>query len=490
MRWRVLSVGLLGIAMSGCSRSPASSPPLRIGLSGAPVGLDPHASADFITASALANAYEGLVSLDGNLRLRPALAERWENPDETTWRFHLKPGIRFHSGALLTAEDVAASFARARERTGDGVAPYLAGVSAIRVVGTDTVDLTTSDADPLLLNRLASVSIVPRSSPALIETSCGTGPYRIRRLGPDLLLEAFDDYRGPPARERVVHLVPTGDRASRRRHAQLLDLDILPDLDRADARALERSAAGRVLRHPSAWVTFLQMAVGSAPFADPRVRRAVDLALDRPALVEDMLHGFGQPASQLVSPGVFGFVPSRQTTGRDLVAARHLLREAGYPEGLELSLEFHEGNSVEALSVQLAAAGIRARPVPRAWDELLQRVDAGSVKLLYSGFVSDSGDASLLFESLLHTRGGPSGLGDLNTSGYSDPGMDRLIEQARRTGDPARRQAMLAACQRLAQDALPLVPVLNPDDVYLVRPGIVWQPRLDGRVLAAEVERR
>jgi peptide/nickel transport system substrate-binding protein len=489
MRWRVLSIVLVGIAtLVSCTPSPAPSP-LRIGLSGAPVGLDPHASADFITTSALANAYEGLVSLDGNLRLRPALAERWENPDETTWRFHLRPGVRFHTGALLTAADVAASFARARERTGDGVAPYLTGVSAVRVVGSDTVDLATSDADPLLLNRLASVAIVPRSSPALIEASCGTGPYRIRRSGPDLLLEAFDDYRGPPPGERVAYLVPTGDRAARRRHAQLGDLDILPDLDRADAQALKQSAAGRVVSRPSAWVTFLQMAVGSAPFSDPRVRRAVDLALDRATLAEDLLHGFGRPASQLVSPGVFGFVPSRATTGRDLVAARRLLREAGYPEGLEVSLEFHEGTSVEALAVQLAAAGIRARPVPRAWDELLQRVDAGSVKLLYSGFVSDSGDASLLFESLLHSRGGPSSLGDLNTSGYSDPEMDRLIEQARRTGDPARRQALLGACQRLAQDALPLVPVLNPDDVYLVRPGILWQPRLDGRVLAAEIER-
>ena len=150
---------------------------MRVGLYAAPLSLDPHLENEFLTSAVLANAFEGLTSLDGAMRVEPALAVSWDTPGPSTWRFRLRPRARFQDGRPVTARDVAWSLERARHHPRSGVSHYLADVVDVRVAAPDVVEIRTQASTSLLLNRLSFIAIVPEGSPAEIRSPIGTGPY-------------------------------------------------------------------------------------------------------------------------------------------------------------------------------------------------------------------------------------------------------------------------------------------------------------------------
>ena len=131
---------------------------MRVGLYAAPLSLDPHLENEFLTSAVLANAFEGLTSLDGGLRVEPALAVSWDTPGPSTWRFRLRPGARFQDGRPVAARDVAWSLERARRHPRSGVSHYLADVVEVRVAAPDVVEIRTQAStlaapQPALLRR-------------------------------------------------------------------------------------------------------------------------------------------------------------------------------------------------------------------------------------------------------------------------------------------------------------------------------------------------
>jgi peptide/nickel transport system substrate-binding protein len=465
---------------------------LRIGLRAAPLSLDPHLHNDFPTYAVASNIYEGLMAFDRALGIRPALAETWTSPDDTTWRFHLRPGVVFHDGRPLTAADVVFSFERARQHPRSEYASYLISVRSVKATNPLTLEIVTETPNPLLLNRLAFVSIVPAGSPQEIEKPVGTGPYRLvsqegaRSIG----MSAFDRYWGPKPAERDVRLLVVPGREESLRLLLGGGIDILPDLAAEDIDQVRAVAGLAVVSQPSPSVDVLGLNLHVAPFGSIRVRQAVSLALDRHALVELAFRGQARAASQLVSGDVFGFDAGLEPERSDVAAARRLLAGAGYPDGVDVTLEFREGERVDQVVHQLAQAGIRARAQPQPWGELLRRMASGEAPFSYSVLVADSGDAGDILDSTLHTRDPRRGFGDANVLGYSNPALDLLIESAGRASYLSQRQEILKSCMRLAMQDLPFVPILVRNDVYGLRAELLWEPRLDGRVLAYEVTRR
>ena len=124
----------VGTLTAGCAPRAAEVParPLRIAIADRPLGLDPHLNNDFLTGAVLANGFEGLTRFDRDFRIEPCLAATWETPDPLTWRFHLRPGVRFHDGRPLRAADVVASLERARHHPRSCVTSYLVAVAAVR----------------------------------------------------------------------------------------------------------------------------------------------------------------------------------------------------------------------------------------------------------------------------------------------------------------------------------------------------------------------
>lgn len=488
--FRLVLVLLAVLLPAGCRSAvePEELERLAIGLHAAPVSYDPHRQNDLRTVIVLANIYESLVDFDSEIRVEPRLARSWDTPDDLTWRIYLRDDVLFHDGRPLRADSAVASLERARSLPGSKVTGRLATVDRIRQLDELTVELTTVQPDPTLLNKLTFVFVVPADSPETIETPVGTGPYRVVSRAEDSLdLRAFDGYRlewRGPAEVRFEFLT---DRQERLERLLAGELDLVSRLDPDDAGRLETSELTRLVSRPGLSISFLMLRVDRPPFDDPRVREALDLSLDRQRLVDDLRGGEAVPASQIVHEFVFGYSPDLPLPETAPDRARSLLAEAGYGEGPEVELEYPAGLDLEPLAGQLAAGGFRPLLVPRPWPELLDRLDAGRVSVAYLAWVSTTGDAAHALESLAHSRTADGTYGMSNWSGYSNPRLDRLIEQSEATLDLVVRRQRVEQCMRIFRQDRALLPLLSSNQLFGIRADLVWRPRLDGRIYPAEI---
>lgn len=490
---------LLPLAGCGETAEPPGAERLSIVLLGGAETLDPQRNREDLTRSLLHNFYEGLVELDPELNLRPALAVDWSSPSETVWRFRLREGVVFHDGSPFGPEDVKRTIERGRSIPGSTVEPDVRAVREVRLVDGSTVELVTDRPRPLLLAKLATVPILPRATrDAEIASPVGTGPYRYLGRGARatgvLAGKRFERYWGAPPDFDLFEVHAIQDDAERVRAAEEW-ADLVSPYPRESGAAPPRIS---VVTHPTVTVSFLvcrisPMAWGKpSPLHDRRVRQALSLAIDRPALVKEALAGEGFPLWQLVVPGVHGFDPGLAREPRDLARARELLAEAGHPDGLAVPLVVSpRGRPVAAvLSRQLAEAGIRLVVEPLGWRERYRRMRAGEAELALESWTTATGDASGLFEPLLHAAGGDQGAGSENTTGFADPEVDALLARAASETNPKSRADLLQAVMRRSLAELPLIPLYSPSWTYGVRTGLSFTPRLDFAVFAASVRRR
>ncbi len=479
---------LLAVFCSACS-SPEPISELRIGVLSAPHSLDPHFHNEHNTFSILGNIYEGLVSVDGDLGIRPSLAESWENPTELTWLFLLRKDVKFHDGRSMSADDVVFSLNRTRFHPRSAMSSFLVHVREIRAVGPHSVEITTNRPYALLPNNLSFLMIVPRGTPHEIQEPVGTGPFRfLRSEGGMLELARFDEYwRDPALFERVFFAaVETSDARVR----LLLDgkLDLAAKLNLEDFSRLEGQDQVEQLDHESLVVEYLLGPMDRPPYSDPRVRLAISLAIDREALVRDALGGFGDPAYQLVGRNVFGYSPEMGTIFHDPDKARSLLVEAGYVDGFDLVLEARDGRpGCRQIAEQLGQVGIRTQVRTAPWSELYPRLEAGEVEFYFGGMLAVSADASDILDSKLHSRDAEQGYGNTNFNAYANADLDRLIERAGDLMDMNERRDVLQEGMVTAMKDLPLIPLFAPRDLYGLRANLDWAPRLDGRIFAYEV---
>lgn len=484
---------MLAIAtLAGCP-SPAprlERAPLRIGLHSAPYSLDPHGQNEVLTFGILRHVYEALTAFDADMKLVPSLAASWENPSDLVWRFHLRAGVRFHDGRALTAGDVVAGLERARHpRGGQNFGSYLVAVDTVRALDAATVEVTTRQPYPILLHKLAFVLIPPAGSPDLITRPVGTGPYRFVSYAPGepVRLTAFRSYWGAAPAEPEVEIYAEPDAGRRFARLATGELDAIQD-PTADQAA--RPPGGvRILERESLTVTYLQMHPRRPPFDDARVRHAVDLALDRAAVVARSERGRAQPLGQMAGRNTFGFDPTLAPVAPDLPRARALLAAAGHPGGFDVDLATRAGRNADEIARQLAAIGIRARVVAEPWATLYPRLMRGEVPFYFGGFVYPSADASDYFDAVAHTHEKRSGYGDNNHVDFSDPVLDGLIERSSSTLDMLKRRDMLAQAMRRALEDMVYAPVYAPFTLFGARQDLHWRPRLDGLLLAAEMRR-
>jgi len=473
------------------TQSPPAPRVLRVASPSAPVTLDPHLHNENFTFSLLANIHDGLTAFDAQMGLRPALAVAWESPSDTVWRFTLRRSARFHDGRPLTAADVVSSLERARHHPRSVVASYLVAVESVAALDEGTVEIRTLRPYPLLANKLTFVSIVPQDAPEEITHPVGTGPFRYVSYDEEVGLKLRgvpDAWSGQHPWDEVRFLF---EPSSLRRAELWLDGEVeIAQFLTPEAAALvtDRMPEALVLQEGTN-VSYLGVRMDRAPFSDPRVRRALSLALDR-GVVAEQLGNEVVPTGQLVSPHVFGHVPSLEPPEQDLAVARSLLAEAGLAEGSILTLETSPTHAREARATasQLSQVGLDIRVVERPGREFYARVVAGDVSLFLISYICSAGDASDLFDAALHTRDPMQGWGQANLMRYSNAALDRLIERAGSERLMSERRLLLAEATKLALGDLPLIPLWYKRHFHAVQPWLSWQPRNDARLLAVEVE--
>ena len=488
-RRSAVPVLLLGaLALSGCPKPAPKG--VRIAVHSDPLSLDPHEQNEVLTFSLLSNVYEALTSFDAELKIAGGLAESWTSPDERTWRFRLRQGQRFHDGRPVTAEDVVFSLERARTHPRSQLASYLVEMESVRAVEPLVVEIRTRRSYAVLLNKLASVFVVPKDTPETISKAVGSGPYRVvsfergRHFRLERVAKSGKGADAPPSLE----FLPVGSSDERLDGLLKGEYDLAQDPNPARALEIEAAADCRLAMRPSAIVEYLHMQPKDPRFADRRVRMAVHLALDRALIVQRNVDGRGLPATQLVAPGIFGFDGSFVLPPRDVARARQLLAEAGFPNGFDVTLTYRMGRKGEEIARQLGEIGLRVTPESGPYKDVYAKLRDISIPFYYGGIVAATADASDVLDSAIHSR--TNGYGQSNFAGASDPALDRLIEASGATfGLTARREQLKEAMGR-AMDDFVIVPLYIPYDVYGVKKGLVWEPRLDRRLNGAAMRWR
>jgi peptide/nickel transport system substrate-binding protein len=495
---------LAAVAFPACRERPQLERPVRIVLAGSPVTFDPQRVSDERTRNVLGHFYEPLVDFDADLALRPRLALSWSSPSDTEWRFVLREGVVFHDGRPFGAEDVKATLDRARHLVEGFVTESdIHDVAEVRVLDARTVSVTTRSPRPLLLARLTRLLVLPRDTgDSEVYEPVGTGPwvYSGGTTGPSggpIRGRRFERYWGdrPAAAELRIEAEP--DEAGRER-ALLGGADVVVPFPRSALDASGRSRGPfHVVRRPTLTTVFLAFRVSSgfrgevSPFRDVKLRRAVSLALDRERLVRDALDGEGTPLWQLAPPGIVGYDVGVPRPGPDVAAARRLVAEAGFPNGVSSRLHADPARERVAREVarQLEPAGIRLEVVVEPWDDLFRSQLFGISPVALWSASHTAGHASGFYESYLHTTAGDTVFGGENSSRYSDPEVDALVERASGAVLREERERLLAAVRARALSDLPYVPLFTPVRVYGVRDGVELAPRLDEAVFASDVRR-
>lgn len=496
-----LAVLLVLVQSAACSRD---SEDLTVSVPYDVKTLDPHAwnyLGEFTIAS---HFYEPLVTSDAQMRLHPCLAERWENPDPLTWILHLRQGVAFHSGRPLRARDVVHTLNRLRTEPGLEMSSRAGDVSDVSALDDLTVRIRTTRPLIVLLNHLRFVGIVPEGAGKdLAQAVDGTGPYRLAewKKGHSLRMTRNERYWGSRA-AFVSVTFRTGREPEPAAEDLLAGSSQLVQCDSAAAVArLERAGLLQVWRHTNIRLDYLaydlshevtpHVSVKTNPFRDRRVRQAIHQALDRRRLAGEGAGG-AVPAHQLVPPFVFGFNPRIPENVRDLERARRLLAAAGYPRGFRVTLDAPKVYREVAAEVrrQLLPLGIEVDVRAPTSAEFFDRLRRGDVGMYVLGFGCVTGDASEVLENGIHTRDDAGRWGQHNYGGYSNAGLDRLIEVGAGLEDVEARGSHLAQTMSRVMEELPWIPLRFGRDVYAAEKALSWSPRYDGFILAHEAAPR
>ncbi len=489
-------VGTLGAL--GCSGARPAAPPagtLRIAVQGDITGLYPKLRNESYSFAVNANVFEGLTRLGHDLGPEPALADAWANPDEHTWVFHLRPGVRFSDGRPVGMPDVVASLRHAM--SANTTRTLLAPIESIEPVGPDSLKIRTRFPCPVLLAHLAFAFVVPEAALAAVDgtRALGTGPFEVVAWTPgrELVLARNPQYRGARPDFDEARFVVTPDPVQRLRALQAGSVDIADNVPTREIAALRESPSLRVVSRPGLRVLFLALRVDRAPFTDPRVREALDLAIDRGALVTRAMNGFGVPSAQLVPPPVLGFNPDIPLTAANPARARELLRAAGHPEGLALRLDGPTDRYPSGIEImrevarQLGEVGIRIEIQGRPKDAFFTHVDGGQYQLLLYGWSCETIQAGEALDELIRTP--PPGEGP-NIEGFSDSRIDLLIDTANRASQIRERSTLLGEALAAVAAARPIIPLAIQNESFAFSSErVAWNPSLDMALFVADVRR-
>jgi len=469
--------------------APAMAETFRWASTTDPQTMDPHAVSSAPVLGFLNNVYEGLVRRGRDMAIEPALATEWEPiGDGEGWRFTLREGVTFHDGSEFSAEDVLFSYQRASSEDSD-VRSWFAVVSDVVVVDDLTVDILTTSPQPIFPDSIANwmmmdsgwaeangASVPARDSENhATRHANGTGAFMVVERQPDLLtvLEPFEGWWGE-VEHNITRAEFTPIQNSATAVAALLsgDVDMINPVPVQDAARLDAAGNAEVIRGIEARVIMLGFAHDHAtlrngapnPFGDARVRQAVAQAVNVPAILQTIMRGSAEPASQLVSPAMRGYSEANSARPAfDVEGARALLAEAGYPDGFAFDLSCPNDRYLNDEAVCQAVVGMLAQigltvtldsmPVSNYWPEL--RADNFDMYLL--GWSPGTFDAEHPIRFLVHTNG--ERLGTWNFGGYSNPRIDEMLPMIQSEIDDSARQAMLDEAASIIQDDMVYVPM-------------------------------
>jgi len=445
-----------------------------------PRSLDPALSTDVPTGRAVGYLFDALTLFTPDARVIPGLAERWEvSEDGMTYTFHLRQGVRFHNGAPFTARDVVASWQRvldpaARGGRGwplypvlgarafaNGEAPTVRGLQ-VRDDSTLVVRLEEPFAIFTKLLAMPVTSIVPAELPAdFADRPVGTGPWKFAEWKHDdyLLFARNEEYWGgaPKMDSLMARIIAEPSTANAEFEAGNVDVTVVPPPEKI---YWEEDVQRRPLLQTTAALVMTYVAINTqrGPLRDRRVRQALNYAVNMPQIIDILLSGGASRANGVIPPSLEGADPARQPYPFDTLTARALLREAGFPNGIDVELWVSSNplyvRMAQTLQAYFKAANIRATIVQRESAAAREAARNGQTDLYLKDWYADYPDAENFLYPLLHSAS--LGVGG-NVSFFRNAQFDAIVSASRRERDDARRVELYRQADSLAFVEAPMV---------------------------------
>jgi len=428
-----------------------------------PLSLDPHTNSNFSSLQGFEHCYESLTTYDEEMNVIPALAEQWEiAEDGLTYTFTLRPDVKFHNGKTMTGDDVKYSIERVlNPETASPWRSWLSAINEITVVEPLLVEMKLSEPYPDLLSSFAAMrasAIIPEGLAEEVNlqtTAVGTGPFKLVEYVPQdhITYERFDEYWGQPLPylDGMVFKILSEENV---RLAALQAGQIkYAAISAQGAEQLKNASNIQVLQSPYAWVDLTYVNVSRPPLNDARVRRAMRMAVNTNEMIQKGVFGAGVPSGPVPTGyGDWYLDPeSLPYLEPDIEGAKALLAEAGYAgERLVINCSPQYPDFVaNAVVMQQAfqAIGMNVEINQMEWGAQNAAYNAKDYDLSNSANTFRPGPDGYIY-AYFHTDG------NLN-SGYSNPELDTLIEQARSTSDHDERVRLYTQIQQMLLEESP-----------------------------------
>ncbi|MBD8070806.1 ABC transporter substrate-binding protein [Bacillus sp. PS06] len=488
-----------GSSSNGGDTAAKDDKTLVIGMGSDMTTFDIHDHNNTSTEAIHINMFNYLVKTGENGDFLPDLAESWENVDETTWSFKLREGVKFHNGEDFTAEDVKFTLERvANDNTVLEHGNYKQ-IKEVKIVSDYEIEIITYGAEPAMLNRLSRLGsgmlpseyIETEGWETFLANPIGTGPYKFVEWKKDdrVVLEANPDYFGVKAKweELVFRAIP--EDSTRVSEFLTGGVDIAVNIPPTDWSRIEENEGTSLAESPTQRVMMLVLrTAGDFPTADPKVREAIDLAIDKQAILDSLMEGSGTVTRTRVTPGNTGANEDLYGTSLyDPEKAKELLKEAGYESGLELTLSAPNGRylkdkeSVELMQAMLSEVGINVKLDLLEWSSFSEKYASKSFSDMFLiGYGNSMFDAALALERLREEQAA-------GETDYSNPKVEELLTAAMTNMNPEERIEQYKEAQAIIAEDRPQIYLYQLDSIYGVSDSISFQPRLDEMIPADEI---
>ncbi len=461
-----------------------------------PRSLDPALSTDVPTGRAVGYVFDGLVRFTPDAQVVPGLAKSWDvSADGLTYTFHLRRGVKFHDGRPFAARNVVNSFRRVLDpatKGGRGWPLYpIAGakefadgkggrsVSGLSATNDSTVVIRLKEPFAIFPKLLAMpvAAIVPDSVPSNFgEHPVGTGPWKFVEWKHDDYLkfarnEAYFD-SAPKADSLMARIVPEPSTAVAEFESGNVDVLYVPE---GETRNWEQTDEKKAMLEsaPALRVFYIAINTTRGPLKDVRVRQALNYATDSKSILEGIVSGRGNLAAGVIPPSLAGGDSSRKGYAHDVAKAKQLLAAAGFANGIDVELWSSQTppfpRIAQTVQANLKEIGVRVKLIQRDASSMREAARAGQTDMALKDWFADYPDAENFLYPLLHSAN--KGVGG-NVSFYSNPQFDKLVSDARREQEEAKRTAMYKQADEMAYNDAPMIYLFFYKELYAVQPWI------------------
>ena len=444
-------------------------------------------------------SFDPLIRWTQGLAFENRLATSYERLNDTTVRFNLRKGVKFHSGNEMTAADFKWTFDRLK------VSPDFKGIftnfSALNVIDDYTIDLVTTGPYPLVLHTATYIfpldskfytgtdangndkgEIVKNGASFASTNLSGTGPYVVtsREQGVKIVFDRFKDYWDIDSKGNVDQIIFTPIKDEQTRVAALLsgDVDFIAPVSPNDFGQIKRSSKADLVTMPGTRIITFQLNQERRPeFQNVLVRQAIVNAVNNEAIVKKIMKGFGTTAAQMSPEGYLGYNP-KLTPRFDLQEAKNLMKEAGYEDGFSVTMMapnnryVNDDKIAQAVAAMLSKINIKVdlQTMPKA--QYWPLFDERAADIMMIGWHSDTEDSANFYEFLAMTPNSDTGMGAYNSGNYSSEFVDETTMMANMETDPDTRASMLQAIEERIYQEAGFIPLHWQNLAWAARKGV------------------